>query len=118
MASVMLHCPPLTPSPSILILGLGGGSLPSFLHSQLPDASITAVDIDQTILDIAHTYFKLATDITTIACDGVKYVKDLEMKNETVDYLFVDIDSKDTTGHVSFPPMDFLSVRLSHWNEI
>ena len=110
MATALLHCPPLTPSPSLLVLGLGGGCLPSFLHTQLPEASITAVDIDNTIIDIAHQYFKLDTHIKTIACDGVKYVKYLEMKNETVDYLFVDIDSKDTHGNVSFPPMDFLTV--------
>lgn len=111
MASALLHCPPSTPSPSVLILGLGGGCLPSFLASQLPKASITAVDIDPTIIEIAHTYFKLASSVKTVACDGVKYVKDLGEKEETVDYLFVDIDSKEVNGKVSFPPLDFLTVR-------
>lgn len=110
MATSLLRCPPSTPSPSLLVLGLGGGCLPSFFRAQFPEAPITAVDIDETMMEIAKTYFKMPETVETVVMDGVKYVEELAAKGACVDYLFVDIDSKDSKGAPMFPPMPFLNV--------
>ena len=110
MATSLLRCPPLTSSPSLLVLGLGGGCLPSFFLSQLPQAQVTAVDVDETMVELAKTYFKMPVEVTTVVMDGVKYVEEMAEKGKQVDYLFVDIDSKDNKGTPMFPPMSFLSV--------
>ena len=72
---------------------------------------MTAVDIDETMVDLAKTYFKMPAEVNTVVMDGVKYVEEIAGRGEQVDYLFVDIDSKDSKGMSMFPPMSFLSVR-------
>jgi spermidine synthase len=41
----------------ILMLGLGGGSLSTYLGRFLPDAAIDTVEIDRRVIDVAKTYF-------------------------------------------------------------
>jgi spermidine synthase len=43
----------------ILMLGLGGGSLSTYLGRFMPEASINVVDVDQRVIDSAKTYFGL-----------------------------------------------------------
>lgn len=40
----------------ILVVGLGGGTIPSFFHHQLPDAAIDVVEIDHVVVEIAKDY--------------------------------------------------------------
>ena len=40
----------------ILIVGLGGGTLPGFFRSQFPHIEIDVVEIDPDVLDVARTY--------------------------------------------------------------
>jgi spermidine synthase len=47
---------PETPK-SILMLGLGGGSIPIYLGRFLPESSITTVEIDPGVISAAKTYF-------------------------------------------------------------
>lgn len=42
---------------SILIVGLGGGTLPSALAKLLPNATIDSVEIDPAVVRVAQTYF-------------------------------------------------------------
>ncbi len=42
---------------SVLIVGLGGGTLPTALHELLPDAQIDTVEIDPAVVKVAQTYF-------------------------------------------------------------
>ena len=109
MAASLLLCPPLSQSPSILILGLGGGCLPSFLQFYYPKATITAVDIDEEVIRVAKEYFRLNPSIQTVNADALTFIKEQEGKS-TYDYIFVDIDSKDPKSSSSFPPMSFLTV--------
>lgn len=44
---------------SILVLGIGGGTVIEILSKRYPSASITAVDIDPAIISIAKDYFRL-----------------------------------------------------------
>lgn len=43
---------------TILVLGVGGGTVIELLARQYPNATITAVDIDKTMIDIAKRYFR------------------------------------------------------------
>ncbi|MEM7220518.1 MAG: fused MFS/spermidine synthase [Pseudomonadota bacterium] len=48
----------LNPQPrSILVVGLGGGTLPEAYRELLPDAHIDVVEIDQAVVDVAAEYF-------------------------------------------------------------
>jgi spermidine synthase len=49
---------PETPK-SILMLGLGGGSIPVYLGRFMPEATITTVEIDPGVITAAKTYFGL-----------------------------------------------------------
>ena len=47
-----------TPEPkSILVVGLGGGTLPMAFTSLFPDVYIDAIEIDPAVVDIAHEFF-------------------------------------------------------------
>lgn len=111
MAASLLLCPPLSSQPRILVLGLGGGCLPSFFKTNFPDASITAVDLDAEVIRIAREFFKLDPSIETVEMDALAYVEK-ECGHSSYDYIFVDIDEKDNHSSSSFPPMPFLTVRL------
>src|SRR5262249_40205748 len=41
----------------VLVLGLGGGSIPIYLHRFLPEASIDVVEIDPGIITVAKKFF-------------------------------------------------------------
>src|SRR5690349_204935 len=43
----------------ILVVGVGGGTLPTFLRRHYPDAAIDAVDIDPDVVQVAKAYFGL-----------------------------------------------------------
>ena len=118
MAAALLACPPATSAPRIVVLGVGGGCLPSFFHAFFPAARITAVDIDAAVVRVAREFFRLPEAVETVVADALEYVKALAARAEAVDYLFVDItgankidiDAKDPGENTSFPPMPFLSV--------
>jgi spermidine synthase len=46
----------------VLIVGLGGGSLPRFFHSHFPKMGIDIVEIDQSVVDVAKTHCGFAED--------------------------------------------------------
>ncbi len=48
----------------ILIVGLGGGSIPNFLHKYYPDTHIDVVDIDPVVVEVAKKYFAFREDKT------------------------------------------------------
>ena len=66
------------PAPrNVLIIGLGGGSLPRALAMTLPNAHIDAVEIDPAVTRVAKQYFRFTPgpDTTVIEEDGRTYVK-------------------------------------------
>lgn len=46
----------------VLIVGLGGGSLPRFFHSHFPETSIDVVEIDQGVVDVAKMHCGFVED--------------------------------------------------------
>jgi spermidine synthase len=66
------------PAPQrVLIIGLGGGSIPTALREILPQAQIDVVEIDPAVTRVARRYFNFREDakMKVIEVDGRVYVK-------------------------------------------
>lgn len=73
MAYLLFHDSP----DSVLMIGLGGGSLAKFIRKFRPQTYVTAVEIDERIIAAARTYFELPPDddsLQVIHGDGAAYV--------------------------------------------
>jgi len=57
-----------TPVQSILMLGLGGGSLATQLHSVLPNCQQTVVELREAVIQIAYRYFYCLRFVVTYFC--------------------------------------------------
>ena len=80
----------LTPEPArILIVGVGGGTMPMFLRKYYPGARIDAVDIDPDVVQVAKTYFGFREDdrLKAHVADGRAFV---ENAREPYDIIFLD----------------------------
>ena len=76
---------------NILIIGLGGGTLPKALRKVLPNVKITIVEIDPLVYEIAKKYFHFQLDskMKIHFVDGRKFLED--RSNEFVyDLIFFD----------------------------
>jgi spermidine synthase len=68
----------LNPAPTrILVIGLGGGTLPTALRKVVPGARIDVVEIDPAVVKVAHQYFGFTTgpDTQEFEEDGRVFVK-------------------------------------------
>jgi len=61
----------------ILIVGLGGGTIPGFLHKHYPETTIDVVDIDPGVVDVAKRFFGFREDATMHAYvgDGRRFIE-------------------------------------------
>ena len=62
----------------VVVVGLGGGSIPKFLYRNLPDACITAVEIDERVVRASREYFNLPADderLRVTLDDGANWVR-------------------------------------------
>jgi Spermidine synthase len=77
---------------SILILGLGGGTLVHTYKTLFPNAKITIVEIDEAVVDVAKKYFDFEeTDlIRTEVVDGRVYIKREGLKGTKYDLIILD----------------------------
>lgn len=75
---------------SILLLGLAGGSNAHLVNKMYPEAEVTAVEIDQVMIDIGFKYFGLGKvkNMKVITADALKYAEDLT--TEHFDIVLVD----------------------------
>src|SRR5262245_14967870 len=73
----------------VLILGLGGGSIPTYLGRFLPDATIDSVELDPGVIDAAKTYFGMreTSKSRLIDSDGRVFLK---RHSEPYDIIMVD----------------------------
>jgi spermidine synthase len=62
----------------VLVVGLGGGTIPSFLHKHYPQATIDAVDIDPEVVSVAKRFFGFREDAKMRAhvADGRKFIEE------------------------------------------
>jgi spermidine synthase len=78
----------------VLIVGLGGGTLPTFLHKHYPRTTIDAVDIDPDVVEVAKRFFGFREDSTLRAHvqDGRRFI---EQCRNPYDVIFLDAFNSD-----------------------
>jgi spermidine synthase len=62
----------------VLVIGLGGGSIPKYIHHHLPQMRVTAVELNPAVLTAARHYFYLPPDDDRLCVeigDGATYVR-------------------------------------------
>lgn len=76
----------------VLIIGLGGGSIPTALREILPQAQIDVVEIDPAVTRVARKYFNFHEDpkMKVIEVDGRVYVKRALRTSEKYDVIMLD----------------------------
>jgi spermidine synthase len=83
----------VNPAPrSILIVGLGGGTLPHALAQLLPGAQIDIVEIDPAVVAVARQYFSFVDggNVHVIEMDGRVYVRRALREERRYDLIMLD----------------------------
>jgi len=83
----------LKPRPqSVLIVGLGGGSMPRVLTKLLPESTIDVVEIDPAVVSVAKRYFAFrpGKNLSVIESDGRVYVKKALREQRHYDLIMLD----------------------------
>jgi len=92
-AKLMLTSLLLVPDPQrILVVGLGGGTLPMTLNELYPHARIDVVEIDPAVVTVAETYFEFAENdqIHVVVQDARVFTKRAGLKGEHYDLIMLD----------------------------
>jgi len=73
----------------VLVVGLGGGTIPNFLHKHYPQMTIDVVDIDPGVVEVAKEFFGFREDASLHAYveDGRRYI---EKCKKPYDIIFLD----------------------------
>ncbi len=88
-----------SPEPErVLVVGLGGGSIPNFIAHNYPSAHVDAVEIDPVVVDVARDWFGVSEGdrLRLVVEDGRQFV---ERVSEPYDVIFLD-----AFGESSIPP--------------
>ena len=82
---------------SILVIGLGGGSIPMTFSDLFPEATIDVVEVDEAVVRVAEEYFNFAeTDTMKVHVDdGRPFIKRAGLRGMTYDYIVLDAFSGD-----------------------
>jgi spermidine synthase len=83
----------LKPAPrSVLIIGLGGGTLPRALAKILPGSRIDVVEIDPAVIKVAGRYFQFTPDKQTqvVEADGRVFVKRALREQQRYELIMLD----------------------------
>ncbi|XP_040421069.1 eEF1A lysine and N-terminal methyltransferase [Cygnus olor] len=103
---------PVPGSPiAVLVVGLGGGSLPLFIHDYFSQAHVAVVEIDPCMLEVATCWFGFSQGdrMQVHVADGLDYVAKLAAEAPAqYDAVMFDVDSKDLTVGMSCPPPAFV----------
>ncbi len=92
-AKMMLGALALNPHPKrVLIVGLGGGTLPTNLRGMAPEADITVVELDPAVVKVAKQFFKFETGpkLNIEVQDGRVFIKRALAKGERYDLVMLD----------------------------
>lgn len=83
----------LQPQPeTILVAGLGGGSIPMTLNNLFPEAKIDVVEIDQAVVNVAKEYFFFEENdnMKVTVKDARVFVKRAALRGRKYDYIVLD----------------------------
>jgi spermidine synthase len=79
----------------MLVVGLGGGTIPGFLHKHFPRAAIDVVDIDPVVVQVAKEFFGFRDDdlLRAHVEDGRRFI---QQRQKAYDIIFLDAFSADS----------------------
>lgn len=80
----------------ILLLGLGGGTMPHLFAKEMPNAKITAVEVDKEMINVAKKFFNIDSlnNLKTINADALRILskpKDFNLEESQFDVVIVDV---------------------------
>src|SRR5712691_6725051 len=93
----------------VLVVGLGGGTLPTFLRKYYPNAAIDVAEIDPDVVDVAKKYFGFREDERMHARtgDGRQFIENARQAD--YDIIFLDaFGARDVPKHLT--TLEFLQV--------
>jgi hypothetical protein len=103
-----------------VVIGLGGGGLVNFLYQVLTNNILSVVELDESVVTVAQRYFGFdksdSSKLKVHIGDGLALAGDEESDGlhaaakESLNFIAVDVDSKDNTVGMSCPPQAFVSV--------
>ncbi|XP_055591887.1 eEF1A lysine and N-terminal methyltransferase homolog [Uranotaenia lowii] len=102
------------PSNRVMVVGLGGGGLCTFMHQCLRPINLVAVEIDPEMLTVATSYFGLTLDdrLRVEISDGIEYLANCVETSQRFQSILFDVDSKDPTLGMSCPPQSFVDRKV------
>ncbi len=96
----------------VLVLGMGSGTFYHQCDAYLPGLTVTGVEIDEKITDLAHRYFELPQDANVYTYDGRAF---LAAVDDTYDVIMVDA-YQDITIPFQMSSVEFFRLVRSHLN--
>lgn len=90
----LTHIPRLN---RILIIGIGGGSLPMAIRETYPNTHVDAVELDHEVINVALRYFQFKPDekLAVFAEDGRVFIRKSIRQNIRYDAIVLDAFDKD-----------------------
>ena len=83
----------LNPNPQrVLLVGLGGGSVPQVLSELYPDAKIDVVELDPAVVKVARDYFHFneTDNMSVTTTDARVFIKRAGMQDRRYDFILLD----------------------------
>ena len=92
------------------VIGTGGGLFAMFLQKHVPRLVLETVDLDPEMPKIAKEWFgmKESAGLSSFVGDGIEFLQAQHDAGSKYHMVFVDVDSKDLTEGLMFPPKVFL----------
>lgn len=95
----------------ILLVGLGGGSLATFIHKHFPKVSLDVVDIDVNMVKVASKWFSFEEDdrMKAHVAEGISFIRERAENDAANKYhvIILDVDDKDYYDQIC-PPKPFV----------
>ena len=93
---------------TVLVVGLGGGSLPTYLHQTFPLSNTHVVEHDEAVARVARDQFGFAPDdrLTMDVADGLEYVRELSQTSRRCGGIWDRDDMDDQTSHADSADSD------------
>ncbi|XP_060602078.1 eEF1A lysine and N-terminal methyltransferase-like [Ruditapes philippinarum] len=101
---------------SVLLVGLGGGGLPTYIHTYYPEIEIDVVDIDPEIVTLATEWFGFVPDdkLKAHVDDGLVYIQTEKEKGRRRYVIMLDVNGSDVSVGMSCPPEPFVDENFLH----
>ncbi|CAL4069158.1 unnamed protein product, partial [Meganyctiphanes norvegica] len=96
----------------VLLVGLGGGLLATYIHKYFTNISLTCVEIDPAMVIVAKDWFDFSPDkrLKVEVEDGLLYIRKAAEGNLKFNAIMFDADSKDSSIGLTGPPKAFLEL--------